>query len=102
MVIGREDFFPIPSATYRTQASQLWRIKCRLHRLKPAAAREQHTPPVPPLLTTKEKVFNAVASISVAIHLYHAPPHGHILLAPLLNAFSIQYTCTESVYIKRL
>jgi len=50
-----------------------WRIRCRLHRLKPAAAREQHTPPVPQLLTTKENVFNAVASISVTIHLYHAP-----------------------------
>jgi hypothetical protein len=73
MVLGRKGFFPIPPATYRTQASQLWRIKCRLHRLKPAAAREQLTPPVPQLLTTKEKVFNAVASISVAIHLYHVP-----------------------------
>jgi len=73
MVMDREGFFPIPPATYRTQTSQLWRIRCRLHRLKPAAANEQHTPLVPQLLTTKEKVFNAAASISVAIHLYHAP-----------------------------
>jgi len=72
MVMDREVFFPIPPATYRTQASQLWRIRCRLHRLKPAAAREQHTPPVLPLMTNKEKVFNAVASISVVICLYHA------------------------------
>jgi len=69
MFMGRGGFFPIPLATYRTQASQLWKIRCRLHRLKPAAAREQHTPPVPPRLTTKEKLFNAVASTSVAIHL---------------------------------
>jgi hypothetical protein len=91
--MGREGFFPIPTATYRTQATDLWRIRCRLHRLKPAASKEQHTPPVPPVLTTKEKVFSAVASISVAIHLYHAP---------LMVPFSIQYTYTDSVYIKRI
>jgi hypothetical protein len=68
--MGREGFFTIPPFTYRTQVSHIWRIRYRLHRLKPPAAREQHTPPAPPLLTTREKV---IASISVVIHLYHAP-----------------------------
>lgn len=102
MVMGREGFFSIPPATYRTQASQLWRIRCRLHRLKPAAAREQHTPPVSPLLTTKEKVFNALASISVAIHLHHAPLMFTCYWYPCLTHFPYstpaQRVCTLKEY----
>jgi hypothetical protein len=101
MVMGREGFFPIPPATYRTQGSQLWRIRYTLHRLKSAAAREQHTPPVPPLLTTKEKVFNAVASISIAIHLYHGPLMVTFYWYPCLMHFPYS-TPAQSVYIKRI